>query len=859
MGFYPAEENKKAPKEKPAAKTPCELCGRCNAVGATKTRFVGEGKKGILIVGSYLTMEESTTDMLGKNEGMKHLRYALSGIGIDLFEDCYYTTAVNCAGKTPTSKEAGYCVPRLLSVIKNLKPKSIILLGETPFHSLIYPKISGRLTGTPWTDFVGFTVPDQEYKTFITTVWHPDYLLETKKYSDNYVSPPLYKRDPSVMKMWQNHLRTACNPQAFYEASYDDHCIELHSEKEAIEILDKACSWDKAAFDYETTGIKPQRKGHTITDMSLSDGMFSYSFPFFKSEAFTAAVKRFLLSNCRKISHNLQFEAIWTRVLLGYWPKNWFWDTMLGQHCLHNQAGVGLKLLTYLTFGIIGYDDYIDPYIKSSEAEELKYGNNAFNDMLNPDIDETKRLHYNALDSLFTFKLYEHQEGLLDDFMMRGFKFFVKTAQTLAKTSFNGVSVNMAQLEKQKAELKLQVDSLAATIMQSEDVKKWDGEEAFNPDAPQQLAHLLFDIMKIKPKAYTEGADPIPSVDKNNLPKYKIPLIDAIIEYREVAKVYSTYILQYEREVVDGKVYPWFYLHRVKTHRTGAGNPNIQNTPKRDEDTKQIVRSFITASLGRKLKEYDFSGLEVVIAACHHHDPNMISYIMDESKDFHSEVAMDMFILKPEQMTKKIRRAIKGDGTFAMQYGSYYVVMSVNLWEDAKELGLMGHFKSVGLDNYKKFEKHVQQVEIDFWEKRFLKYAEWRKWVFNTYKQRGFIEQFSGFRCYGPMSRNNTFNSPPQGDAAHVLLLLQNYLQDQIEARGWHTSIIAEIHDSLLLDLVPEEEEKIDYLVWDFITHRIPKIWPWVDVPLTMKCESSSIDGTWADMGDEVKLSFTEE
>ena len=159
--------------------------------------------------------------------------------------------------------------------------------------------------------------------------------------------------------------------------------------------------------------------------------MFSYAFPFFKSAEFLAAMKRFLLSDCKKISHNLQFEAVWTRQLLGYWPKNWFWDTMLAQHCLHNQMGVGLKLLTYLTFGIIGYDDYIDKYIQSSEEDQLKYGDNAFNDMLNPEIDEHRRLHYCALDSLFTHKLYAYQEGLFDAHMMKGYLFFVKTAPYL--------------------------------------------------------------------------------------------------------------------------------------------------------------------------------------------------------------------------------------------------------------------------------------------------------------------------------------------------------------------------------------------------------------------------------------------
>ncbi len=819
--------------------TSCEKCTRCKD---HRFKFIGNGNKDILIIGDYPTEEEGKT-VLGNNKYIKFLKSTLFNMGIDFNEDCYYTTTVNCAGDSPSSKEQSCCRPRLLTLINKLKPKSIILLGSMPFDSIIYPRLTGRITGSTYLDFIGECIPDQEYQTYITTVWHPSYLFSTKVYEDNYIGKPLYERDPSVFNMWKNYLKNACSPPPFYVSNYQHDYMCLTTISEAIELLNKACSWEYVAIDYETTGIKPHKKGHEILALSLSDGLIGYSFPFFNDEKFREAVKNFMLSPSKKIAHNIQFEALWTKVILGYWPENWYWDTMVGQHCLNNKAPTGLKFLVYTKFGDIGYDSSVDKYIKSKDKDI--YGDNAFNTLKDANIDEV--LKYNALDSLYTYKLYEMQNSHMSEFQRKGFDFFIDTTLTFAKLSSRGFCIDIKKLQEVKQKLITNSEIAYNKVMNSDEVKKWDKEEPFNFNSSKQLSHLLFDILKVKPHNMTKSGDK-PSVDKDALPKYDLPFIKDILEYRRINKILGTYVAQYEREIVDGKVYPWFSLTRVETFRSAAQNVNIQNVIKRDPEAMEMIRSFVVAPKGFKIEEFDFHALEVGISACHHKDPKFMEYVKDITKDMHGDWALKVFLLKPEELRKPIRQAVKGDFIFASSYGSYYVSMAENLWEDAKALGLIEHLAEHNTFNYKDFEQHIKNVEAEFWEDCFPVYKKWRDKIYASYKERGYVDQFTGFRCYGPMSRNNSYNTPVQGDAAHVLLFVMNEVNRTLERKNMQSHIIGEIHDSLVMYIKEDEEERVSFIIWDFITNKLPKLWNWINVPLLMEQESSILGGTWAEM-----------
>lgn len=841
MGFF---ESVETPIKKSKSESGCQACKKFLA-SQHRFSYVGGGARKILVVGSAPTSLEDDLGILGKNPDIRFLKRTFSELGFDFDRDCWYTTTINCATpKNPETQAIRNCRPRLEKVIATLQPITIILLGDIPFDSLIYPRLVGRLNGTPWTAFVGKIIPDAYYKTNLAVIWHPSYMLETKEYADGNDSPKLYERDPAIFTAWKKSIVSAMDASPYLTTNYLSEQIVITDENEAIDLLERACGWNIAAFDYETTGIKPYDDGHAIVYMSLSDGMFGYSFPFFKSNAFLDAVRKFLTSPCKKIAHNLQFEAIWSKQILGVWPTNWYWDTMVAAHCLDNKRPVGLKYLVYTMFGQIGYDDAIDKYLQSDPNDKLQCGDNAKNRIA--EADPGACLLYNALDSFYTYKIYEQQKYDFTEFTKQGYDFFIETSQAFAKMSYHGISIDTDKLQSIETSLSEKMQMLDQQIMNSDAVKKWDKSEPFNFSSSKQLGHLLFGIMKEKPVAFTNGG--AASVDKDALHKYDVPVVKDILEYRRIAKIRDTYIGQYTREKNGDKIHAFFYNTRVDTFRSSGGSPNLMQAPKRDKEAKFYTRSYIVPSKGNRIIEHDHGQLEVRINACYSGDKNLIKFI-EEGIDMHTLSTMEAFDLKKEEVKKEYRNIIKGQFVFAEFYGSYYPQIAKDLWESAKEYPeLFSHLKDRGLTTYKKFENKIKEAERIFWEERFPQHSAWRKDMHKFYQKHGYIEAYTGFRLYGPMQRNNTFNGQVQGTAYHVLQQGLNWAQSEIERKLEKTHIFAEIHDAIVADVDPAEEDWYDRIIWKNCTQKVRDKFEWIIVPLVMEKERSAINGNWAEM-----------
>ena len=829
----------------------CEDCGLCDHARSPKLRFSGEGRMKILLVGEQPSREEDQHGEYGYGKEYQFLKNILSewgndiDWGYDIDKDFYYTTAINCAPtktREPKHNEVLACSSRLIRLIEKLGVVSVILLGDHAAQSLIQSRLRGRIQGLSVSDFVGDHIPDQEYKVWLSPVWGIRDLLEVQSYEDGTESKPKWERDIAYFKMWKQHLASAIDLRQFYEADYKDQCIVIDSEVEAVRVLRDALEWQKIAFDYETTGLKPHREGHHIRSVAISDGLYAYSFEFYNTKEFQKAWKDLMLSDVKKIAQNLPYEMIWTYVQCGYWVKNWHWDTMLAQHCISNQKPTGLKYMVYRDFGITGYDDEADAYLKPVKTEKDRYGANAINRIDAAPLPEL--LLYNALDALYTFKLAQTQKGDLSEKQMEGYLFFLESEQTLTKITENGFNLD----EKKHREVSLELDLLMETqekLIRSDDVlKQWtDGE--FNFQSSPQLGKLLYEILGIDPPARTATGQP--SVDEDALSKIDLPIVNNIVHYRKLAKLKKTYMGQYQTESWKGKIRPNFHLHRVDTFRSGSNGPNIQNQPKRNKEYMRMVRSSIVPSPGNRIVELDYKSLEVCINAVYSQDPMLLKYINDPTTDMHRDSAADCFLLKPEEVTKPIRNDVKGEFVFAEFYGSYYKQVAVDLWESAHQHNLRDHLADKGIKCFQDFERHIQEAERILWEERFPVHNEWREKQWKFYQKKGYVELLTGFRCYGPMKRNNTFNSPGQGSGFHVLMWTLNQINPKIQ-RLERSRIIGEIHDSCVLDMHDSEADLVDHWYWDYGTQKVREHWPWINVPLTVEKEQSEIDGSWADM-----------
>lgn len=839
-----------APKRKKTIALSTKTCASCemskNCV-SPKLTYVGEGEQRVLIVAGIPSKEEDEAGELGKGKEYTFLRDCLKDLGIFIKRDCWYTTAVNCRplrGILTDHTVVQTCKNRLIQLIDELKPSKIIMLGEIPFKSLIYPRLTGRIAGTQWTMFLGDIIPDQAMGRYLCPISDPGYLLSKRKYDNGDLSKPLYEREPGTFLLWRQQLeRILVQPETFYRTNYQGDCVTTTDKDQAILWLNKALEWKNVAIDFETTGLKPHRKGHRIVCASISDGMFSYSFPFFEDKEFRRAWKRLMLSEVGKIGHNIQFENLWNHTLLNYNIDNWKADTMLIAHNVHSTKPTGLKYLTYSYFGDIGYDDEADGFLKAPQREVDKYGDNAFNLIEKAPID--KLLLYNALDSLYTYKLWEILDGKCNEFQKEGNAFFLESAITLAKAQQNGFPVNLDIFEKNAHTLEKEMTELERKIEGMEEVKLWDQPDPFSFKSNQQLAHLLFDCEKIKALTFTDkGA---PAVDKENLIKYNTPLVREILKWRRLEKI-SQYICSYRKEAVEGCIHPFFRLDSVDSFRSGCSNPNVQQNPKRDKEAKTYIRSGLRPHPGHRLIEHDHGQLEVRINACFSGDKNLMKFVTD-GLDMHTLSTKETFLLEDDQMKKPYRNAIKGMFVFAEFYGSYYKQVAKDLWEFVQsDDWLPGHLSDKGVKTYDDFEKQVQEAERILWEERFPEHDQWRKDMWKFYNTHGYILTNTGFIIRGPMRRNNSFNGQVQGSAYHVLQQGMNWVQQDVEKKLEETKLLYEIHDALGASVPPHEEDLYDQIVYYNCTQRVRDRWPWITVPLVMEKERSEIDGSWDKM-----------
>ncbi len=823
-------------------KATCSECGLSNTCLSPKMQPTGHGRRKILIIGESpgKVENEKGTQFVGPSG--QHLREILNELEIDLDKDCWKTNALQCfqeGNPDPTPLQIAACRNNVMKAIEQYKPKVIIPLGKWAMESLVGHRMTGRLNGLTITDWVGEQIPDQVLETYICPTWHPAYSLREK--------------NTVVREQIKLHIKKALQfvDKPFYIHNYLSDCIGIKDVQEAIKILqDLRIKNIPLAFDYETTGIKPYRQGHKIYTVSISDGMYGYSFPFFNDEDFRREWKKFLLKT-EKIAHNSKFESLWSKVRSGnndsesIWPGNFIWDTMLAAHILANKKKVNLKFLTYCNFGVAGYDDTIDPYLEALLEEKKKYGDNAFNRVDKAPLDDL--LTYNAADSLFTFKLWEEQSRKIDKHLLKGNSLFLDGVNALRKAEYNGVLLDTENAILEKDRITRKMIHIEKQVLNSDELKKWDRQVPFRVSAPQDLTHLLFDILKCKYDEDNVTATGKPKADVEALECYDIDVVKRCLEWRKWKKVRDTYLEGFIREETDSLIHTSFNLHRVQTYRSSSDGPNMQNNIKRDKEAATLLRRLIIARQGHKIAEYDYGSHEVRIISCVNKDPNLIAYVNNKNADLHRDMGLEIYLWSKDNLPKEDRQNAKSSFVFPTFYGSYWDNTSVDLWENATK-ETRQNLKENGIKNINQFKNHVKKVEDVFWNEKFPVAHEWMEKSLKNYEKNGYIDLLSGFRCYGPLSRNDILNYPVQGPAFHCLLYTFTNATEEFEELGLQSKIIGQIHDSIIIDIDPDEESIVDKIIWKWGTQEIRKSWEWIIVPLQIEKSISDIDSNWSEM-----------
>ncbi len=385
----------------------CASCGLYQHVQSPRMVPFGNFKKRILNIGKA---PDETDDEKGRpfqGRAGRRLQQEYRRLGIDLFEDCLNVNAVNCCSlddkgqvREPTQQEIACCRNRVLKVITEYQPHIIILFGTAAVTSLIGHRWKKDLGGImKWR---GWNIPDREFKAWICPVFSPEYVEKADS--------------PEIDVIWKSDLKQAISMIKKPFPAFED-------EEKYVEIIEAKDFMQSslypvpkiAAFDYETSGLKPHNKGHRIACASVcSNEKHVQVFMMPSNKAERLPFLNFLANPIiKKIAHNMKFEHAWSLVRLRQPVNGWYWDSMLAAHILDNRPGVtGLKFQVYVHFGVPDYDSEVSEYLHSNGSKS----GNAFNKVLEMIKDPVKRqklMIYCGLDSLYEFRLAKIQQEVI--------------------------------------------------------------------------------------------------------------------------------------------------------------------------------------------------------------------------------------------------------------------------------------------------------------------------------------------------------------------------------------------------------------------------------------------------------------
>lgn len=871
---------------------PCDICGLYKECVNPYMPMGGEGQLGVLAIGEGPGFEEDqrNTQFVGKAGQLLEKHFGKHGI--DIHRDFYFTNAVNCRppkNRTPKPKEITCCRGIVRGHIEEANPWLILLLGESAIKSFLGDRFSDDTSVARWQ---GLCIPDPTTGAWVVPMYHPSFALRSGT-DRNKVS--MFERNVAyavqcigkhnqhrpVFTDFESMVEISTNYESITDAL--DSMFEVCQRKEYLYMV----------YDYESTAKKPYGLGHDLLSCSISvadDWCFSFpiAYPGIFSPTQIHEIKErlaVLMINpyALKIAHNAPFEDLWSRVALNV-PRveGWEWCTMNAAHALDSRRRFcGLKFQAYINFGMYSYEKKAkalmvarQPGTKLNRLHELP-----IHDLLK----------YGGLDTILTRHLFNLQRPILTNFdndpRANAFMFFMEGIQNLADATYTGIPTDQLYYLETVGQIQHQLEKIENKLLQG----KTAGLFKLHTGKPLTLVEkdfssvdlrmLLFEILNLKATKTTPSG--LKSVDKEVLADFTHPWVKLLLERRRLSKLLGTYVLGLVNEIDPDTslVHPFWPLHTARTYRGSSTDPNLQNQPIRDEESKKTVRDGVRADEGWHLGAVDYGSMEVRIAACCSQDPKLVWYCKQTGSDLHQDVAERIWQLPGNEVTGAVRFHSKGGFVFAEIYGSYYVNCAVTMWEECllKEktkggIPLRQHLKDVGIidgansakTKYRirghlqtvprhqaQFIEHVKGVEKWFWEE-FGMLREWQERLVAEYQANGYVEMFFGFRRGGLLTNNKIFNTAIQGTAFHCLLWCFNHMTGWCNA--WMEGrTIGEIHDEIMYHMPSGEVQAImDESEWVMCTH-IREQFDWIIVPLAAEPELSPPGGSWANMHEMIR------
>ncbi len=562
----------------------------------------------------------------------------------------------------------------------------------------------------------------------------------------------------------------------------------VEKEEDIDQLVAKILDQKFCAFDTETTSIDP-----------LSAHLVGMSFCFTKNEAYYVPVpaefeeakkivekfRDFLQSEkITKVGQNIKYDMLVLRKY-GMLIDGPIFDTMVAHYLINPEIRHNMDYLaeTYLNYRTIHIDELIGAKGKKQRSMA--------------DLQPAEILDYAAEDADITLQLKEIFEKEIEAQGLSNLLYNIELPliKVLCEMEATGVRVDTQALKEYSVQLTEKL------LVIEQEIKHLAGVD-FNINSAKQVGEVLFERLRIVEKAkktksgqYTTGEEVLESL------KDKHPIVAKILEYRGLRKLLSTYIDALPQLIhpQTGKIHTSYNQTVTATGRLSSVNPNLQNIPIKDEEGREIRRSFIVDE-GFTFLSADYSQIELRIMAHLSQDPSMIE-AFTHNQDIHAATAAKIYKVDIQNVTSDMRRKAK-TANFGIIYGISVFGLADRLnipRNEAKEL-IEGYFSTYPqvkeyMDESIQKAKNQTFVETVLGRKRYLPDINSRNAIVRGYAER------------------NAINAPIQGSAADIIKVAMINIHNRLIDEKLRSKMILQVHDELNFSVANDELLHVEQLV----------------------------------------------
>ncbi len=392
-------------------------------------------------------------------------------------------------------------------------------------------------------------------------------------------------------------------------------------------------------------------------------------------------------------------------------------------------------------------------------------------------------------------------------------------ARILSEMEEIGIYTDINDLKEMEFEIQKKLDVLISNIHES-------AGEAFNINSPKQLGVVLFEtlqlpVIKKTKTGYSTAVDVLEKLQGEH------PIIDDILEYRQLSKLQSTYVEGLQKVISkDHRIHTRFNQTLAQTGRLSSVDPNLQNIPIRLEEGRKIRKAFKPTSKDSVILSADYSQIELRVLA-HITQDESLKHAFINGHDIHTATAMKVFNVESDQVDSLMRRQAK-----AVNFGIVYGISDYGL---SQSLGITRKKAKAFIDDYLASFLGVKQYMSD---------------IVKDAKAQGYVETLLHRRRYIPdiTSRNfnlrsfaerTAMNTPIQGSAADIIKLAMVKFSEKIKETKYHAKLLLQVHDELIFEIPKSEVEDFSKFVEEIMEQALV-----LDVPLKV---DSNYGATWYD------------